>query len=68
MSDDLRKSLDRLYAAYPNTPRNPDDWGTARPQLERALADDYGATRRMSSTNGVSVAPARYNQLKGALQ
>lgn len=68
VADDLKRSLDRLFAAYPNTPRNPDDWGAARPQLERALADDYGTTRRMSSTNGVSVAPARYHQLRAALQ
>jgi hypothetical protein len=67
VSDDVATSLDHLYATYPTAPRNPGDWGQNRKTLERALVDHYGATRRMASPGGVSVAPGRYQSLKATL-
>ncbi|ALK32433.1 hypothetical protein Bpla01_25110 [Burkholderia plantarii] len=68
VSDDLGASLDRLYAAHPTASRNPNEWGASRATLESALSDNYGQTRRMAVSNHESVAPARYNALKAALQ
>lgn len=44
--------------------RNPADWGTQHASHEKKILDDYGKTRRMSKSNGVSVAPGRYAHLK----
>ncbi|MFP6557785.1 hypothetical protein WJ542_05530 [Paraburkholderia sp. B3] len=68
VDDDLATSLNHLYATHPTAPRNPNNWGPARAELEQALADQYGTTRRMAISNGVSVAPGRYNNLKSTLQ
>ncbi|WP_186087434.1 hypothetical protein [Burkholderia gladioli] len=67
VAGDVAASLNHLYATYPATPRNPSEWGQNRSTLERALADHYGITRRMAIQNGVSVAPGRYQTLKGTL-
>jgi len=47
--------------------RNPADWGTKHASYEKKILDDYGKTRRMSKSNGVSVAPGRYAHLKKEL-
>ncbi|MDE0535188.1 hypothetical protein, partial [Tenacibaculum sp. L6] len=47
--------------------RNPDDWGNSHSEYEKEILDDYGVNRRMSKSNGVSVAPSRYNHLKTEL-
>ncbi len=47
--------------------RNPADWGAKHSAYEKKILDDYGKTRRMSKSNGVSVAPGRYAHLKKEL-
>ncbi len=47
--------------------RNPADWGADHAAYEKLILDDYGKTRRMSESNGVSVAPKRYAHLKKEL-
>ncbi len=47
--------------------RNPNEWGDKHTDYETEILDDYGKNRRMSKSNGVSVAPGRYNHLKTEL-
>ncbi|WP_407268117.1 hypothetical protein [Tenacibaculum maritimum] len=47
--------------------RNPNDWGDNHSIYEKSILDDYGKNRRMSKSNGKSVAPSRYKHLKAEL-
>ena len=63
----MKTSLDRFFQSNPQVPRNPAEWGANRATYERGILQDYGPSRSMAHVNGVSVAPARYENLVQAL-
>jgi hypothetical protein len=63
----MKTSLDRFFQNNPQVPRNPAEWGANRATYERGILQDYGPSRSMAHVNGVSVAPARYENLVQAL-
>lgn len=67
MANSMKASLDRFFQHNPHVSRNPFEWGADATAYETSVLQDYGQTRYMAQTNGVSVAPQRYQQLVQAL-
>ncbi|WP_152495062.1 hypothetical protein [Paraburkholderia kururiensis] len=66
-ADSVKASLDRFFQHNPHVSRNPSEWGADATAYETSILQHYGPTRYMAHTNGVSVAPQRYQHLVQAL-
>lgn len=64
---DIGRSLRRFFDDNPGVSTNPAEWGVNRAAYERRIVEHYGNNREMAVVGGVSVAPARYQNMKERL-